>query len=125
MQLYERVRYLANKVAKSQKEMAELLGLSQATFNGYLKESRQDNLWPLLPCILKLYPQISRDWLYFDEGDMLGRKGGMPYAGIKPDEKDRRITELEAELKEERQLNRELTRQVLKQTQDGKENEEL
>ncbi|WP_279086488.1 hypothetical protein, partial [Bilophila wadsworthia] len=45
------------------------------TFNGYLSEKRQDNLWPLLPKILVLYPELSRDWLYFGEGQMLKADG--------------------------------------------------
>lgn len=75
MKLFERVKQVASKVAGSQKSLGETLGLSGRTFEGYLTESRQDNLWPLLPQILAAYPQIRRDWLYFGEGEMLADAG--------------------------------------------------
>ena len=45
--------------------------MPQRTFQGYLNDKRQDNLWPILPKILELFPRISRQWLYFGEGPML------------------------------------------------------
>lgn len=74
MELFERVREISKQVAKSQTELALGLNLSQSKFNGYLKKSSQNNLWPLLPKILALYPTISRDWLFFDEGEMLAKE---------------------------------------------------
>lgn len=71
MELYQRIKLLAKTLAKSDKTLGEMLGLKQSTFSGYLKKSRQDNLWPLLPRILMLFPEVSRDWLYFGEGTML------------------------------------------------------
>lgn len=71
MQLFERVRAIANEIAGSQTKLALALGLKQETFCGYLKETRQDNLWPILPRILEIYPDISREWLYFNEGAMV------------------------------------------------------
>lgn len=44
--------------------------MPQRTFQGYLNEKRQDNLWPILPKILELFPRLSRQWLYFGEGPM-------------------------------------------------------
>ncbi len=76
MKLYQRVRTIAKEVAGSETKLAPLIGVHQRTFNGYLKESREHNLWPLLPKILEVFPQVSREWLYFDEGEMLG--GGGP-----------------------------------------------
>ena len=70
MQLFERVRIAISKMGTSQSEMAKTLGMPQRTFQGYLNEKRQDNLWPLLPRILELYPRLSRQWLYFEEGPM-------------------------------------------------------
>jgi len=49
--------------------MAYALGLKQSTFNKYLNE-RCDKLWKLLPKILMLYPSVSREWLYFGEGEI-------------------------------------------------------
>ncbi len=76
MQLYQRVRKIATTLAGSDVKMGTALGMNPRTFSGYLKESREHNLWPLLPRILQEYPQISREWLYFDEGEMYG--GGGP-----------------------------------------------
>ena len=71
MQLFQRVRILAKNKAGSVKALAEKLGKGQSRFNAYLNEQRQNNLWPLLPSILELYPDVSRDWLYFGEGEMI------------------------------------------------------
>lgn len=71
MQLFQRVKHIAKNKAGSAKSLGEALGLSQSRFNGYLNETRQNNLWPLLPQILELYPDVSRDWLYFGEGEMI------------------------------------------------------
>lgn len=102
---------ISTDVARSQTDLAKKLGLTQPTFNGYLNEKRQDNLWPLLPQILELYPQLNRDWLYFGEGEMYGEHGGHPPAQV--EEMGRRIAALEQELAEERRLNRQLTTRLL------------
>lgn len=70
MKLFERVKAVASATVGSQAALGEALGLSGRTFQGYLCESRQNNLWPLLSQILTLYPQVRRDWLYFGEGEM-------------------------------------------------------
>lgn len=111
MKLFERIRLISTDVARSQTDLAKKLGLTQPTFNGYLNEKRQDNLWPLLPQILELYPQLNRDWLYFGEGEMYGEHGGHPPAQV--EEMGRRIAALEQELAEERRLNRQLTTRLL------------
>ena len=71
MMLFQRIKTLAKIKAGSAKKLGEALGMSQPRFNGYLNETRQNNLWPLLPQILELYPDVSRDWLYFGEGEMI------------------------------------------------------
>lgn len=76
MPLYQRVKKICSELAGSETKMAMLLGVQQRTFNGYLNESRQENLYGLLPKILEAYPQISRDWLYFGEGEMSGAGDG-------------------------------------------------
>ena len=68
--LFNRVIELAKKKEGSIKGVAEKLGILRQTFNGYLCESRQDNLWPLLPRLLAIYPDVSRDWLFFGEGEI-------------------------------------------------------
>ena len=68
-------------MAKSRAQLAKSLGIKQTTFNSWFSRDRQDNLWPVLFGILKLYPYISRDWLFFDEGSMLESETGAASAG--------------------------------------------
>ncbi len=72
----ERIKDVAEKCSGSETKLAELLGLKQAKLNYYRNKS-PDNLWPLLPKILELFPDIRRDWLYFGEGEMV-QGGGTP-----------------------------------------------
>ncbi len=71
MELFERVKAVAKLLAGSDKALGEKLSLRQNTFSYYLSQKTQGKLWELLPKILEIYPQIRRDWLYFDEGEML------------------------------------------------------
>lgn len=71
MELFERVKAIAQNTPGGQAAMGQKIGLNPRTFQGYLTRERQDNLWPLLPKILAAYPEISRDWLYFCEGRYL------------------------------------------------------
>lgn len=123
MQLFQRVKILAKSKAGSVKALAEKLGKGQSRFNAYLNETRQNNLWPLLPQILELYPDVSRDWLYFGEGEMLSAsptaarvdelEAELDAANAKLDAKDAEIERLRSELDEERRLNRNLTAKLL------------
>lgn len=71
MKLFERIRFFS----KSQKiplvRIAEHIGVSPQTFSTWFAEKSQRNLWEHLQKILDLYPELSRDWLYFGEGSML------------------------------------------------------
>lgn len=89
--LFERVRDVAARVAGSQTSLAERLGLSQSRFQGYLNPKREDHLWPLLPRILEEFPQVSRGWLYFGEGEML--TGGGRQDPVEPAEASLDIAE--------------------------------
>jgi len=71
MQLFERIKVISEGVAQSQTALGKALGLSQSKFQGYLNAVSEKNLWQYLPKILELHPQVSRDWLYFGEGEML------------------------------------------------------
>lgn len=73
--LFERVKYIASKLAGSQAILSEQLGINRRTFEGYFKKERENSLWPLLPQILTLYPQIQRNWLYFGEGEPCLKEG--------------------------------------------------
>lgn len=123
MQLFQRVKILAKSKAGSVKALAEKLGKGQSRFNAYLNETRQNNLWPLLPQILELYPDVSRDWLYFGEGEMIASsptaaqvgelETELDAANAMLDAKDAEIERLRSELDEERRLNRNLTAKLL------------
>ena len=125
MELFKRIKEISKHFTSSDKALAEKLGFKQATFSGYLNEKRQDNLWPILPNILELFPSLSRDWLYFGEGSMFkdGISGEEPLRLTPPapeavPAKDPHVQELEREnaelnvelrgaLKEIRRLNEE------------------
>lgn len=129
MELYERVKTVAKHFSGSDKALAERLGVRQNTFSYYLTLKSQNNLWPLLPRILELFPDVSREWLYFGEGEMAGNaSAATPFPIIRdPMQADKdagelraRIADLEAalrakdaELTEERRLNRTLTTRLL------------
>jgi Predicted kinase len=68
--------YLAIDISEA--KLASRLGVHPRTFNGYFKFERQDNLWPLLPKILEVLTDISREWLYFGEGEMLRSQTAAP-----------------------------------------------
>jgi hypothetical protein len=78
MELYERVDEIIRRLARSRTNLAKQLNIKQTTFNSWFSPSRQDNLWPILFEILKLYPYISRDWLFFGEGVLLASETGGP-----------------------------------------------
>lgn len=106
MKLFERINAIAEQIAGSQARLAKAVRIPQGTLNGYLSEEGQRKIrLELLMSILVAYPQINRDWLCFGEGDMLGQEGETPPTGVKPDEKDRLITEL---LLENRELRKRL-----------------
>ena len=69
MQLYQRVKFIAEKLSGSQANLARHLNVHERTFQNYLNEKREDNLWPLLGPIWRLYPQVRREWLWWGEGE--------------------------------------------------------
>lgn len=119
MELFQRLLQLIEFLTdNSQSRFAKSIGLSQQTFNNYLNpEGQQKIRKTLLDTILLVYPQINRNWLYFGEGEMLASENSGAQMNT-PAELQRRIAELEEELKEERRLNRDLTRRLL-DTSDG------
>lgn len=52
-----------------------------------------------IPRILEFFPELDRDWFYFGEGEMLTSDAPAETATVS--DCQRRIAELEAELKEE------------------------
>ena len=79
MELYERVDVIIKRMAKSRAYMARQLDIKQTTFNSWFSRERQDYLLPSLFKILELYPNISREWLFFGEKEMLKNEAeGLP-----------------------------------------------
>ena len=71
MELYERVDAVIKRMAKSRTNFAKQLNIKQTTFNSWFSRDRQDYLLPVLFKILEFYPHISREWLFFGEGEMV------------------------------------------------------
>lgn len=71
MELFERVENLLKIKSESRYSLAKKLSIAQTTFNGYFDHERQGKLAPHLWTILKLFPDVRRDWLFFGEGEML------------------------------------------------------
>jgi len=74
MELHERVDAVIKRVAKSRSHMAKQLEIKQTTFNSWFSRDRQEYLLPILYKILELHPHISREWLFFGEGEMVKSK---------------------------------------------------
>ena len=71
MELFERVYAVVRRMTKSRTHMAKQLNIKQTTFNSWFTRDRQEYLLPVLFQILELYPHISREWLFFGEGEMI------------------------------------------------------
>ena len=78
MELFERVDALIKYSGNSRASLAKQLRIKQTTFNGYFFGDRQKGLWPLLQEILAFFPQTSREWLFFGEGEMLKKDVDKP-----------------------------------------------
>jgi len=78
MELYERVDAVIKRMGKSRSNLAKQLNIKQTTFNNWFSSQRQDYLWPTLPRILELYPHLSRNWLFFGEGEIFDSEAGDP-----------------------------------------------
>ena len=111
MELYERLIKLTEIFTdSSQAKFARSIGLFQQTFHGYLNPDGQQKIRKVVLDAI-LTTEVNRDWLYFGEGEMLASDA--PAKTAAASDCQRRIAELEAELKEERALNRRLTERLL------------
>ena len=115
MQLYQRVKFIAEKLSGSQANLARHLNVHERTFQNYLNEKREDNLWPLLGPIWRLYPQVRREWLWWGEGEAFEEQ---PAGHAVPSGIDELVTlraeakELKAELMRAYQDNTRLSREL-------------
>lgn len=116
MELFERILYLVEMLANnSQAKFARTIGAQQTTFNGYLNREGQRKIRKaLLDEILIAYPKVSRDWLYFGEGEAFheGVAKSAPTLG-RVAELEAQVNQLQEELADERRLSRQLTAKLL------------
>lgn len=71
MQLYERVRLLAQSKNIPLSKLAEYIDIYPQKFNQWLNKKSQKNLWEHLPKILDKLPELRPEWLYYEDGPML------------------------------------------------------
>ena len=76
MELFERLNLLAGKTGNKTK-LAAALGIPQPKMSAWGNKLSQRNFWEYLPNLLEAMPDLSREWLYFEEGEMFRRSGDM------------------------------------------------
>ena len=81
MELFERILSLET-ILGSKSRIAKVLGITPQRLNAYSNETSQRNFLYLLPRLLKAIPDLSRDWLYFDEGPQFVSKEQTPQAAL-------------------------------------------
>ena len=80
MELYERIRLLAQAKNISLAKIAEYIDIYPQKFNQWLNEKSQKNLWEHLPKILDNLTDIRPEWLYYGEEPMLKDSAGLHVA---------------------------------------------
>lgn len=83
MQLYERIRLLAQTKSIPLSKIAEYIDIYPQKFNQWLNEKSQKNLWEHLPKILDNLPDLRPEWLYYGDGPMLKGADG-PRVAVPP-----------------------------------------
>jgi len=110
MNLYEKIDNVLKYYNLSRSELARRLQVAQNTINRYFTPEQQDKLTPYLWKILESFPDVSRDWLFFGEGEMLGKNR---VTGKDVDALKEQVQELEKELKESYRHNQRLSSKIL------------
>ena len=114
MELFERIRYLAEAKSASLARIARALSIPQQTFNQWLKAGSQKNIWEHLPKILEMFPDVRKEWLYMDEGPaFLDGSGPVPAPDPELEALRTKLAATEAELKEALRLNSKLSAKLL------------
>lgn len=93
-------------------QLAEAINRTRQTWSGY-ETGAVEPPSAVLATLVKKY-RLNMNWLLTGQGNMfLGESDTLAKAEVIPVDLQRRIAELEEELKEERRLNRDLTRRLL------------
>lgn len=113
MELYERVRHLAEIKDISLAKIAKHLGVPQQTFHQWLKPGSQKNIWEHLPEMVKMFPDIRPEWLYMGQEPVLKVtvRGNIPEDMMAQLQAENE--RLKNELAEADRLNRKLTAKLL------------
>lgn len=67
-----RIKLLLKKKGLSQNAFSKMLGIKQATLNRNIRLENNEELAPLLWKICEICSDVSRDWLFFGEGEPFG-----------------------------------------------------
>lgn len=70
MEVKDRIKALIGLKAKSERDFAIKIGISQATLNNYMLGKRKISL-ELVEAVLKSFPDVSADWFLRGLGEML------------------------------------------------------
>ena len=107
MQLFERVELILSLKKMPRYVLAEKLGIKQNTFTRYFCPEHEAKMTPHLWEILNIFPDVNRNWLFFEEG------APFAHTQVNATELVGKIAQLEDELEAERALNRKLTARLL------------
>ena len=77
MELYERLNTLAGRTGTKGK-LANALGITQQKMSAWSNPTSQRNFWEYLPNLLKAMPEVSKYWLYLEEGEMFRSSDDLP-----------------------------------------------
>lgn len=117
MELFERVRLVLDSKRITKSGLARLLNIPQPTLNSYFSAEKQEKLLPCLYQILELWPDISRDWLFFGDGEMTEKFTRADEAVLKKELADTReeLAKAKSELKAEQDFSHKLVAKMLLQ----------
>ncbi len=119
MQLFQKIDNILKYYNFSRIMLAKKINIHVATFNRYFTPDQEDKLRSCLWDIHKIFPEISRDWLFFDEGEMFLTSNNNSFLSDK--ELEKKNIELQNELFEERKLNRKLQSELIEERKISRE----
>lgn len=109
MEILKRITKILDYYNYSRIMLAKKININENTFNRYFLPDQEDKFLGCLWKIHAVFPEISRNWLFFGEGEMFDKTESSPEISSL----QKKIEELEHEITEERKLNRQLTARLL------------